>query len=190
MLNNFVIFLAPSFLVEPFSQLSIHLSLAAILLLIVLMTKMPGVREGVERLIKSGDFVAQFSRYGVVGWLGYLVNLGIFAFSLYALRIYYLLSAIIAIFFSISHNFTLHHFFSFRLPASKFLTLENLKRYCLFLSFSATGILFGLVLLFLLVEFMHLHKLFAQGICALLGGTINFLISRKFVFKYKEGGNP
>jgi putative flippase GtrA len=120
----------------------------------------------------------QYSRYGLVGVAGYILNLLVFSFAVYVLNIYYMISAVLAFIITVTFSFTLHNLFSFKSPISG----ETTKRYFTFIGTSLFAGVMALALLYALVEGLQLYKVVAQAIASLVGGTTNFFISRKFVF--------
>ena len=126
----------------------------------------------------------QYIKYGVVGFLGYLLNIGTFSFFVYILGVWYIISSVIAFFITVSHNFVLHNFFSFssKMPISSKTTIV---RYLFFIVSSSAVGLFAILVLYFCVEYLYIHKVVSQTISSFIGGTINFFVSRKFIFRKK-----
>lgn len=121
-------------------------------------------------------------KYYLVGGTGILVNLGI----LYALTefagLWYLLSAGIAIYVSVTSNFALNKKWTFKDYAS---TQRTLIMYAKFLGISLLGAGIQLGFIYLFVEVMALYYILSAFISIVIAGSFVFILNRRWSFGIK-----
>ena len=131
---------------------------------------------------KFSLFVAQTIKYFLVGGIGVGVNLGLLYVLTDFLGIWYILSQGIAIAVSITNNFFLHRYWTFKNEISEPKTLE---RYVKFFIVSVIGMGIQLGLTFMLVENYAIYYLSAAVLSIIVAGAFNYLVNRKWTFEIK-----
>ncbi len=127
--------------------------------------------------------IIQGIKYGMIGVCGLTSNLLIFSFLVYILKVWYIVSGILAGWLSMTQNFILHRKFTFKGYSNfKVISLTGIKRYARFWILSLVNIPLFSSLLYTQVEFLHLPKVIAQFNASLIGGVINFIVARRFIF--------
>lgn len=120
----------------------------------------------------------QLARYGVVGAMGYGVNVAIFAACVHGLSIDFRIASVIAFLVAVVHNFVWNRHWTFDareghagFQAARFFTV----------SLAAYGVSF--VVLISLVSLAHMAKVPAQAIAVVAGVPLSFLGQKLWSFR-------
>ena len=138
--------------------------------------------EDGEKKSKFSLFMVQTIKYFLVGGIGVGVNLGLLYVLTDFLGIWYILSQVIAITISITNNFFLHRYWTFKNEISEPKTIE---RYVKFFIVSVIGMGIQLGLTFALVENYDMYYLYAAVIAIGSASAFNYLVNRKWTFEIK-----
>ena len=127
-------------------------------------------------------FAKQAAKYYAVGASGVLVNLGLLFYLTEYIGLWYFLSYTLAISVSITSNFILNKFWTFRdSPNSQ----RTIVMYVKFVSVSLLGMAIQLGSVYLLVESLAIYYMLAALISICIAGAINFMINRRWTFGIK-----
>ena len=124
-------------------------------------------------------FAKHAAKYYTVGASGVLVNLGILYFLTEFVGLWYFLSYVIAISISITSNFTLNRFWTFRDAIN---SQKTVVMYIKFTSVSLVGMGIQLGSVYLFVEILSIYYMMAALISIGIAGGINFIINRRWTF--------
>jgi len=138
--------------------------------------------EDGEKKSKFSVFVSQTIKYFLVGGIGVGVNLGLLYALTDFLGMWYILSQGIAIAVSITNNFFLHRYWTFKNEIEEPKTLE---RYIKFFIVSVVGMGIQLGLTYALVESYSLYYLYAAIIAIGSASAFNYILNRKWTFEIK-----
>jgi len=134
--------------------------------------------------------IRRFYRFGIVGGIGVLVNLGFYAFLYDLIGIYDLIAGAIAIELSIVNNFVLNERWTFRDRAHGGLR-TYLKRLLAFhLSSGLVAMLAQLLTLYVLTRFLGVWDKIAYLIGISFGALANYFICNLWIFKKKADALP
>jgi len=121
-------------------------------------------------------------RFGLVGFSGIFVNMGL----LYALTeiagIYYLVSAAIAIELSIVNNFIWNDVWTFK-SAGDLRFERKVQRFASFQAVSVGGLAINMVVLYLLAEIAGVYYLVANLVGIFVAFAWNYMVNRHFTWK-------
>ena len=138
--------------------------------------------EDDEKKSKFSLFMAQTIKYFLVGGIGVGINLGLLYVLTDFLGIWYILSQGMAIAVSITNNFFLHRYWTFK---NEIVEPKTLERYIKFFIVSVVGMCIQLGLTFVLVENFALYYLYAAVIAIGSASAFNYLLNRKWTFEIK-----
>ena len=138
--------------------------------------------EDDEKKNKFSIFMAQTIKYFLVGGIGVGVNLGLLYVLTDFLGIWYILSQGIAIAVSITNNFFLHRYWTFK---NEIVEPKTLERYIKFFIVSVVGMCIQLGLTFVLVENFGIYYLYAAVLSIIAASAFNYLLNRKWTFEIK-----
>jgi len=138
--------------------------------------------EDEKKKSKFSLFVAQTIKYFLVGGIGVGVNLGLLYGLTDFLGIWYILSQGIAIAISITNNFFLHRYWTFK---NEIVEPKTLERYIKFFIVSIIGMGIQLGLTFILVENYAMYYLSAAVLSIIVASAFNYLVNRKWTFEIK-----
>ncbi|TKJ39714.1 hypothetical protein CEE37_10570 [candidate division LCP-89 bacterium B3_LCP] len=125
----------------------------------------------------------RFFRFGIVGLIGVLVNLGFYTLLHDVVGIYDIIAGAIAIELSILNNFILNDRWTFR-DRSTGGRKQWFKRFLAFhLSSGLVAMLAQLLMLFVLTRFMGFWDKLAYAIGIGFGALANYLICNLWIFK-------
>lgn len=135
------------------------------------------------------EVVGQFLRFGVVGAIGFLVDLG----SVETLRpeIGLFGATVAAYFIAATGNWCLNRFWTFRLSAAE--NQHMILQWLRFLLANSFGFMLNRGAVFLLyatVPFTQLHPAVALAVGAICGMMANFNLSRRLVFRARVPETP
>ncbi len=138
--------------------------------------------EDEKKKSKFSLFMAQTIKYFLVGGIGVGVNLGLLYILTDILGIWYILSQGIAIAVSITNNFCLHRYWTFK---NEIVEPKTLERYTKFFIVSVAGMGIQLGLTFILVENFVIYYLYAAVLSIIAASAFNYLLNRKWTFEIK-----
>jgi len=120
----------------------------------------------------------QLVRFGIVGGVGFVVNLAVYTLCVHAFGIDYHVAAIFAWLIAVLNNFVLNRHWTFdaRSGRARFQAVR-------FLLISLVALGFSLVLLSLLVETAGLAKVPAQALAVAASMPLNFLGNKLWSFR-------
>ncbi len=138
--------------------------------------------RGQERGSRLSRFAKQAAKYYAVGASGVLVNLGLLFYLTEYVGLWYFLSYTLAISASITSNFILNKFWTFRDSTNSQRTIVMYVKFAS-VSFLGMGIQLGSV--YFLVESLSVYYMLAALISISIAGAINFIINRSWTFGVK-----
>lgn len=127
-------------------------------------------------------FAKQAAKYYAVGASGVLVNLGLLFYLTEYVGLWYFLSYTAAISASITSNFILNKFWTFRDSIN---SQRTIVMYVKFVSVSLLGMAIQLGSVYLLVESLSIYYMLAALISICIAGAVNFMINRRWTFGIK-----
>jgi putative flippase GtrA len=120
----------------------------------------------------------QLVRFGLVGGMGFVINLAVYALCVHALGIDYHLAAVAAWLVAVVNNFVLNRHWTFDARAGR-AHFQALR----FLAISLVALGFSLLLLMLLVESAGIAKVPAQALAVAASMPLNFLGNKLWSFR-------
>ena len=135
-----------------------------------------------ERGSRLSRFAKQAAKYYAVGASGVLVNLGLLFYLTEYVGLWYFLSYTLAISASITSNFILNKFWTFRDSIN---SQRTIVMYVKFASVSFLGMAIQLGSVYFLVESLSVYYMLAALISISIAGAINFIINRSWTFGEK-----
>jgi dolichol-phosphate mannosyltransferase len=127
-------------------------------------------------------FAKHAAKYYAVGASGILVNLGLLYYLTEYVGLWYFLSYALAISVSITSNFILNKFWTFRDSID---SQKTIVMYVKFVSVSMLGMTIQLGSVYVLVESLTVYYMLAALISICIAGAINFIINRRWTFGVK-----
>jgi dolichol-phosphate mannosyltransferase len=127
-------------------------------------------------------FAKHAAKYYAVGASGILVNLGLLYYLTEYGSLWYFLSYALAISVSITSNFILNKFWTFRDSID---SQKTIVMYGKFVSVSLVGMAIQLGSVYVLVESLTVYYMLAALISICIAGAINFIINRRWTFGVK-----
>ena len=127
-------------------------------------------------------FAKHAAKYYAVGASGVLVNLGLLYYLTEYVGLWYFLSYALAISVSITSNFILNKFWTFRDSID---SQKTIVMYVKFVSVSLVGMAIQLGSVYVLVESLTVYYMLAALISICIAGAINFIINRRWTFGVK-----
>ena len=138
--------------------------------------------RGQEKGSRLSRFAKQAAKYYAVGASGVLVNLGLLFYLTEYVGLWYFLSYTLAISASITSNFILNKFWTFRDSIN---SQKTIVMYVKFASVSFLGMAIQLGSVYFLVESLSVYYMLAALISISIAGAINFIINRSWTFGVK-----
>jgi len=138
--------------------------------------------RGQEKGSRLSRFAKQAAKYYAVGASGVLVNLGLLFYLTEYVGLWYFLSYTLAISASITSNFMLNKFWTFRDSIN---SQRTIVMYVKFASVSFLGMAIQLGSVYFLVESLSVYYMLAALISISIAGAINFIINRRWTFGVK-----
>ncbi len=138
--------------------------------------------RGQEKGSRLSRFAKQAAKYYAVGASGVLVNLGLLFYLTEYVGLWYFLSYTLAISASITSNFILNKFWTFRDSIN---SQRTIVMYVKFASVSFLGMAIQLSSVYFLVESLSIYYMLAALISISIAGAINFIINRSWTFGVK-----
>ena len=127
-------------------------------------------------------FAKHAAKYYAVGASGILVNLGLLYYLTEYVGLWYFLSYALAISVSITSNFILNKFWTFRDSID---SQKTIVMYVKFVSVSMVGMAIQLGSVYVHVESLTVYYMLAALISICIAGAINFIINRRWTFGVK-----
>jgi len=127
-------------------------------------------------------FAKHAAKYYAVGATGIFVNLGLLYYLTEYVGLWYFLSYALAISVSITSNFILNKFWTFRDSID---SQKTIVMYVKFVSVSLVGMAIQLGSVYVLVESLTVYYMLAALISICIAGAINFIINRRWTFGVK-----
>ena len=134
------------------------------------------MREQNDSLLK---LVKQFCSYFCVGGVSALVEWACFYLFYYICGLWYAVATVAAFVFSTLTNYVLGRLWTFRAQSQKKSLREVLAVYAV----SAVGLVFNLILMYLLVDIAHLPAMLSKVAATGLVFIWNFLSRKLFIYK-------
>ena len=132
----------------------------------------------------SKNTIIQFIKFGIVGFSNTAIAYVIYA-SLVYLKLHYILANIIAFIISVLNSFFWNNKYVFKKgDDQKRNILQSLIK--TFISYAFSGIIIGNVLLFLLVDVLHISKYIAPFFGLVISVPLNFVMNKKWAFKSEK----
>jgi dolichol-phosphate mannosyltransferase len=127
----------------------------------------------------------QLVRFGLVGGIGFVVNLGVYTLCVHAAGIDYHIAAVVAWVLAVMNNFVLNRHWTFdaREGRARFQAAR-------FLAVSLVALAVSLLLLMLLVESFGVAKVPAQALAVSASMPLNFLGNKLWSFRAEGEGIP
>ena len=135
-----------------------------------------------NKMDRFSIFAKQTFKYYLVGASGVLVNLGLLYFLTDIIGAWYVFSQAVAAGVSMTTNFTLHKFLTYRKESKEAKTLE---RYIKFITISLLGMGILLGLTYVLVENFAMYYMHAAMLSIAIAGSFNYFANRKWTFGIK-----
>jgi dolichol-phosphate mannosyltransferase len=135
----------------------------------------------INSLRTSGRTGNQFVRFALVGSSGVFTNLAVYSILIYLLYVHYLIAATVSFVTAMTGNFILNLRWTFKTHGQGIRAIgDQYLRYA-----SVTVISYGIniVVLWILVDFWHWHKVLAQLTAIFMTTISNFLGSKLWAFK-------
>lgn len=120
----------------------------------------------------------QLIRFGLVGGLGFVINVAVYALCVHALSLDYHVAAVLAWLVAVINNFLLNRRWTFDAAAGR--THFQAMR---FLTISLVALGFSLLILMLLVEDAGVAKIPAQALAVAASMPLNFLGNKLWSFR-------
>jgi putative flippase GtrA len=125
------------------------------------------------------ETIKQFFKFLIIGVSNTLINLSVLYLCTEILKIYYMISAVIAFLFAVTNSFILNKTWTFKEKIYE----ETTKKYFKFMIISVIALLVNLYILYSCTEFLHIYYLFSQMIAIGTNLIINFLGNKLWTFK-------
>jgi putative flippase GtrA len=120
----------------------------------------------------------QLIRFGLVGGVGFVINVAVYALCVHALGLDYHLAAVLAWLVAVINNFALNRRWTFDAAAGR-AHFQAIR----FLAISLVALGFSLLLLMLLVENVGMAKIPAQALAVAASMPLNFLGNKLWSFR-------
>jgi putative flippase GtrA len=115
-------------------------------------------------------------KYGLVGVLGLLVDMGLFYLFHEVMAINYIVANILSSSIAVIHNFILNSFFTFKVKD------KMLLRFVSFYLIALAGMVLSSGLLALLIGGIHLNAMVSKFISVMVVALIQYFVNKKFTF--------
>ncbi len=123
----------------------------------------------------------QLIRFGLVGGVGFVVNVGVYALCVHALRIDYRGAYVIAWLVAVTNNFLLNRHWTFDAAAGS-VRFQAIRFFVV--SLVAAG--FGFLLLTLFVQDFGLDKVVAEALAVAASTPLNFIGNKLWSFRLRH----
>ena len=123
--------------------------------------------------------VQELIKYGLVGVVGLVIDVGIYYLLFDKCGVYYLVASVIGSTLAIINNFVLNSYFTFKVTNNK------LKRFISFAGIAGVGMLLQTGLLALFVSVFSMNEMVGKIIAIVIVAAIQFIVNKFFTFKQK-----
>jgi putative flippase GtrA len=123
----------------------------------------------------------QLIRFGLVGGVGFVVNVGVYALCVHALKIDYRGAYVLAWLVAVTNNFLLNRHWTFDAAAGS-VRFQAIRFF--FVSLVAAG--FGFLLLTLFVQDFGLDKVVAEALAVAASTPLNFIGNKLWSFRLRH----
>lgn len=128
--------------------------------------------------LKNSELIS-FFKYGVVGVMGLIVDLGLFYVLHKVFGVNYLISNFVSSTIAVIHNFFLNSYFTFKV------TDNRLKRFVSFYLVALVGMGVSSLLLALMISIMRMDAMIAKVITIFIVAVIQYFVNKKVTFGQK-----
>ena len=129
----------------------------------------------------SKTSVLEFVKFGIVGAIGTIVNLGILYLFTDIFSIYYIISEIIAFIASSLNNFVLDKIWTF----GENFQDQVVKKYSKFIIICLMSLILNIIILFILVEYFEIWYILAEFFSILCAFLVNYTANKIWNFNKK-----
>ena len=119
-------------------------------------------------------------KYGIVGVLGLLVDMGVFYILNKKLNVNYVFSNIVSSSLAVIHNFVLNSYFTFKV------TDKKMNRFIKFYLIALGGMVISTGLLALFIDILAIENMLAKFISILIVAFIQYFLNKNFTFRSKK----
>jgi len=127
------------------------------------------------KLLKS-----RFLKYGIVGVLGLVVDMGLFYLLHERFGISYIFSNVVSSSLAVIHNFILNSLFTFKVKDKLF------KRFISFYLIALMGMVLSSGLLALMIEVFLMDSMLSKMISVLIVAVIQYFFNKKLTFSERQ----
>ncbi|HJV78914.1 MAG TPA: GtrA family protein [Paludibacter sp.] len=124
--------------------------------------------------------ITRFIKYGLVGVLGLVVDMGVFYLMNKKLGINYVVSNITSSSLAVIHNFILNSYFTFNV------TDKKLKRFLSFYAIALIGMAISTGLLALFIDVLKLDSMISKLISIIIVALIQYFFNKELTFRTKK----
>ena len=125
----------------------------------------------------------QLVRFGVVGGVGFVINLAVYTLCVHVIGIDYHVAAVVAWFVAVANNFVLNRHWTFDARQHGRVHFQAMR----FVTVSLVALGFSLLLLVLFVEVAGVPKVPAQALAVAASMPLNFLGNKLWSFRRESG---
>ena len=140
----------------------------------------------VDNLISRKSFIGQFLRYMVTGGFAFVVDFGFFAFFLYVFEWYYLFANMAGLLAGMILNYTISIGWVFS-ACERSLEKQQIAEFGLFALVGFVGIGFNQLLIYWMVDGLHLDEIVSKVIATAIVLVWNFGGRKLMLFRKKKG---
>lgn len=130
-------------------------------------------------LIQRARKYEQVFKFLIAGGIAFSVNIVTLYFLTDILRVYYLVSTVLAFLVTFNVNFVLQKFWTFREHSRDTLHVQL----PLYLGMQVVNLSLNAALMYTFVEYFHVWYIFSQTIITLALSVISFFINKMYIFK-------
>ena len=120
--------------------------------------------------------LAKFIKYGLIGLIGLILDMGLFYILHKLLGVNYVLSNIVSSSTAILHNFILNSYFTFRV------TDKKLQRFLSFYGIALIGLVFSTLLLALFIDILGIDSMVSKLISIFTVAIFQYFLNKKLTF--------
>jgi putative flippase GtrA len=120
--------------------------------------------------------LAKFIKYGLIGLIGLILDMGLFYILHKLLGVNYVLSNIVSSSTAILHNFILNSYFTFRVTDKKF------QRFLSFYGIALIGLVFSTLLLALFIDILGIDSMVSKLIAVFTIAIFQYFLNKKLTF--------
>jgi putative flippase GtrA len=123
---------------------------------------------------------SSFLKYGMVGVLGLLVDMGLFWLFTHVFHINYIVSNIMSSSLAVIHNFILNSIFTFKVKD------KLLMRFFSFYAVALAGMALSSGMLVVMIDGMQINSMVSKMISVLVVALIQYFVNKKLTFSEKK----